>query len=397
MPEKIYDIIPPKKESVIEKTLPLKKKRSRFFAKSLTFCLVFLVLLGIFGFFFFAKTEIRIWPKGKTLNLEEEIEINTEIESPDFEKAIFPGRFFENETTSSREFSSTGKFLKEEKARGVITVYNEYSTSSRALIPSRFVSADGRLFWSTKKITIPGARYEKGKLVPGEKEVEVVAAEPGPDYNIEPTTFALPALAGSPLYTTVYAKSFSPMTGGFIGEVAQVSQEDLDKAKDILIEEAKEKSRKFLPEILPPGFILIEETISQEVVEAQASQEAGVEAERFHYQVKVKSKGLGLRKLDIENFAKKIINQNIKEGQKLHEESLEIYCYPESLKIKAQAYFDINKEELKKALLGKNFSEAELFLENLQEVEKIEIKSRPFLRKKIPENPERVEVEIILD
>lgn len=166
MPKKIYDIIPPKKESVIEKTLPLKKKRSRFFAKSLTFCLVFLVLLGIFGFFFFAKTEIRIWPKGKTLNLEEEIEISTEIESPDFEKAIFPGRFFENETTSSREFSSTGKFLKEEKARGVITVYNEYSTSSRALIPSRFVSADGKLFWSTKKITIPGARYEKGKLVP---------------------------------------------------------------------------------------------------------------------------------------------------------------------------------------------------------------------------------------
>jgi len=397
MPKKIYDIIPSQEESTIEEKMPPEKKDSRFFAKGLVFCLVLLVLLGTFGLFFFSKTEIEIWPKGKILDLEKGIAINTEIETSDFEKAVFPGKYFENEITLSREFSSTGKFLKQEKARGIITIYNEYSTSSRTFIPSRFVSADGKLFWSTKNVTIPGATYKGGKLIPGEKKVEVVAAEPGPDYNIGPTTFALPALAGSSLYTTIYAKSFSPMSGGFVGEVSQVSKEDLDRVKDILTEEAKTKSRKVLQETLPEGYVLIEETLFQELLETNASQEAGAEAETFNYQVKVKSRAMAVRKLDIENFAKEIINQSIKKEQKLLQESLEIHCFKESLKIKAKVYFDINKDDLKKALLGKSFQEAELFLKNLQEIEKVDFRSRPFLRRKISENPERLDINIIIE
>ncbi len=397
MSKKIYDIIPPREESTTEEKMPPEKKGSKFFAKGLVFCLVLLVLLGTFGLFFFSKTEIEIWPKGEILDLEKSITVNTEIEGPDFEKAVFPGKYFENEITSSREFSSTGKSLKQEKARGIITIYNEYSTSPHTIIPSRFVSADGKLFWSTKKVTIPGATYKGGKLIPGEKKVEVVAAEPGPDYNIGPTTFALPALSGSSLYTTIYAKSFSSMTGGFVGEVSQVSKEDLDKAKDILTEEAKAKSRKLLQETLPEGYILIEETLFQELLESNASQEAGAEAETFNYRVKVKSRGMAVRRLDIENFAKEIINQGIKKEQKLLQESLEIHCFKESLKIKVKVYFDINKDDLKKALLGKSFQEAELFLNNLQEIERVEFKSRPFLRKKISENPERVDINIIIE
>jgi len=399
----------------------LKKiKKKRFFLKSLVFCFVLLILVIISGLFFFSKVEVEIWPETEILILEENLVIDLNIEIPDFDERIVPGKVFSNEKSVSQEFFASGKILKEEKARGVIRVYNAYSTSSRTLVPSRFVSADGKLFWSLKKITIPGARYEKGKLVPGEIDVEVQAAEPGEDYNIGPSTFALPALAGSSLYTTIYGRSFSDMSNGFIGEVSQISQEDLDRAEITLTEELKKQNREFFKTTVSKDFVLLDETISQEIIEVNSSLESGTEAESFVFQVKIKSEGVGFKRSDLENFAKNCINLNMSEGAILQEESLEINHFlleqkideeglpPHqkfgsggkiilSLEIKAKVYSDIDLDKLKKALLGKSFKEARIFLENLPGVTKVELKSWPFLKNKIPEDMKEVEVKLMLD
>ncbi len=414
MGKKFFDIIPPKEisfsrsEKQEEKIRPVRKKK-RFFLKSLVFCFVLLILVIISGLFFFSKIEVEIWPETEILILEENLVIDLNVEISVFDEKIIPGKVFSSEKSASQEFFASGKVLKEEKATGVIRVYNAYSTSSRTLVPSRFVSADGKLFWSLKKIVIPGARYEKGKLVPGEIDVEVQAAEPGEDYNIGPSTFALPALAGSPLYTTIYGRSFSDMSGGFIGEASQISQEDLERAEIALTEDLKKQSREFFKTTVSKDFVLLDETISQEIIEASSSLEAETEAESFVFQVKIKSEGVGFKGSDLENFAKSRINLNMSEGTILQEESLEInYSLFEqkideeakvvlSLEIKAKVYSDIDLDELKKALLGKSLKEARIFLENLPEVTKVELKSWPFLKNKIPEDMNEVELRLMLD
>lgn len=417
MGKKFFDIIPPKQKQdqgteFLDKrnSVPLEKiKKKGFFLKSLVFCFVLLILVIISGFFLFSKVEVEIWPEIEILNLEENLVIDLNVEIPVFDEKIIPGRVFSNEKSASQEFFASSKVLKEEKATGVIRVYNAHSTSSRTLVPSRFVSADGKLFWSVKKIVIPGARYEKGKLVPGEIDVEVEAAEPGEDYNIGPSTFALPALAGSSLYTTIYGRSFSDMSNGFIGEASQISQEDIEKAEIALTEELKKQSREFFKTTVPKDFVLLDETISQEIIEASSSLEAGTEAESFVFQVKIKSEGIGFKRSDLENFAKSRINLNMSEGAILQEESLEInYSFLEekideegkivlSLEIKAKVYSDIDLDKLKKALLGKSIKEARIFLENLPGVIKVELKSWPFLKSKIPEDMQEIEVRLMLD
>jgi len=422
MPKKFFDIIPPKKIDSFPEKAELKGKTKpprtprvratltsggksfkRIFFKSFVLLLVLLVLVGGFGFFFFSKVEIEIWLETDALSLEETLTIDLEIKEPDFEAKVIPGKTFSDQKSASQEFSASGKVLKEEKATGVIRVYNEYSTSPRTLVPSRFISTEGKLFWSLQRITIPGGKYEKGKLIPGEIDVEVQAAEAGEDYNIGPSTFALPALAGSPLYTTIYGESFAPMISGFKGEVSQVLQEDLEQAENILVERVKKDSKDFLERSLPSDFVLLDETISQEIVEANSSVEAGAEVESFYFQVKVNSEALGFKKPDMENFAKSCINLDIPEGKKIQEENLEINYFPESidlesgkvvlnLEIKAKVYSDIDLTELKKALLGKSREEVKIFLENLAEITKIEIKSWPFLRKKAPENINKIEL-----
>lgn len=408
MPKKFFDIIPPvslpKKLFAPEK--PVKPKR-RIFLKTIIFCLVFLFLIGVSVFFFFSKIKIEIWPETKNLNLKAAVAVNPEVEEPDLKNGIIPVELLEDLRFASEEFPASGKALKEDKAKGIIRVYNAYSTSSRVLIPSRFVSTDGKLFRSVEKMVIPGGRYEKGKLIPGEADVEVEAAESGEEYNIGPSTFALPALAGTSLYTTIYGKSFSAMTGGFKGEVAQATEEDLKNAENVLTERLKRESKEFLEATLAKGTVLLNETIRQEIVEASSSVEPLAKTESFSFQAKVKSEGLGFKKSDIENFAKNLID-SASEGRKLQEESLEINYLAESidletktivlnLEIRAKVYSDVELTELKKALFGKSLKESKIFLGNLTKITKVEIKYWPFWKRRAPENVEKIEIKLNLD
>lgn len=413
MAKKFFDIIPPDsapaKNIIQEKpVLPGKKKKRRIFLKGLIVLFICLFLVLILGFFLFPKTEIEIKPKKFTITLQDKVTIDLNAENYSFEEKIMPGSLSEDERILEEDFASTGKTTTEKKATGKIVVYNEYSTFSRSLVPSRFVSADGKLFWSTESITIPGYKKEGGKIIPGEKEVKVEAAKAGEDYNIGPTTFALPALAGSALYTTIYAKSFSPMSGGAIGEISQVTEQDLKNAQDALVKKAKELSKEALSTRLPIGFILLDETISQEILETTTEAKAKDLAESFKYKTTVKSSAFSFRKEHLNDFIESLINLNIKENEKFLEESLNISYSLESidltsgklvLEIKAevQVYKDINVEELKKVLLGKTKTEAKMLLKSLDEISEFSIKNRPFLRKRIPEDTQKVEVNVNLD
>ncbi|KPJ54933.1 hypothetical protein AMJ47_02580 [Parcubacteria bacterium DG_72] len=416
MVKKFFDIIPPerieKKEQELtpakkEKPFVPKKKR-RILLKGSIFLVLSLFLIVLLGFFLFPKSEIEIKPKKFTITLQDKVVVDLNAENYSFENKVMPGSISEDERILERDFASTGKAVAEKKATGTIVVYNEYSTSPRSLVPSRFVSADGKLFWSTKSITIPGYKKEGGKIIPGEREVEVEAAKPGEEYNIGPSTFALPALAGSALYTTIYARSFSSMTGGAIGEVSQITGQDLKNAQDVLVKEAKELSREALSARLPLGYILLDETISQQVLEASTSAKAKDLADSFKYKTTVESSAFSFKKEHLDSFINSLINFNIKEDEKFLEDSLNI-SYSSGpvdldsgslvleIKVQVQVYKNIDIQELKKALLGKTTTEAEMLLRSLEEISEFTLKNRPFLRKKIPEDMERVEVRLRVD
>lgn len=427
MVKKIYDIIPPsekKKERLAAsvKIEPFKEKKSaerasgkdlKWFSKSLAIFLIFLLILtGIFGFFFFSKSKIYIWPKIETLSLESKVTVSLEQKETDpalwTERAMIPAKTFNDQKTGAQDFSATGTTLKEAKAEGIIRVYNNYSTQEQPLLAqTRFVSSDGKMFRTIQREVLAGGRQEGGKFIAGETDIKVSAAEPGEDYNIGPSTFSIPGFAGTPKYTAFYGKSFSNMSGGFKGEKARVSQEDLDRAREVLGERLKKESRESLQSSLPEGFILLDGALFQEITEENYSEETGSGADSFNFQAKVKSTGLVFERGDIEKFARGLINFNIEEGRKLQEESLEINYSSElvdlnagkmvlNLEIKAKVYSDINLEEVKKAVLGKSSQEVRIYLEDQTEIIKTEINLGPFWRRKIPENMDKVEIKLEL-
>ena len=241
--KKFFDIIPPEKINpapFVHKRRGVKEQKKDFLISRKKAALLICVFVLIFGITAGAtvksKAKIEILPKTEKQTFEVKAEICSSATKTDVSKKIIPGEIITAETSVSQEFSSTGAIIKKEKAKGIIRVYNNYS-SHQTLIPSRFFSSKGKLFWSTKRVYIPSGQY---------LDVEVVAAEPGDEYNIKPDTFALPGLAGSPRYTVVYGKSFSAMKGGEIAEKKVVSQNDLESAEKVLKEKALQKLKKSL-------------------------------------------------------------------------------------------------------------------------------------------------------
>lgn len=425
MAKKIFDIFPPEeiKKTVREvKPEPEKKPKPQIsFPKvpskmswGLILALIILISAGIFYYFTphhkWGGAKIEIWPETEVLTFKTKLTVNKEAKKPDFSAKVIPGKIFEEEKNISESFPSSGKTLKEVKAEGIIRVYNAYSTSPQVLIANtRFVSADGKLFRSIERVTIPGEKYQEGKLVPGYLDIKVRADQPGPEYNIGPSTFSIPGFAGTPKYTAFYGKSFQPMVGGLREEVPQVTQEDLILAQKRLEEKGISDCEIALKNKIPAEFVLLKEALETKIIETSPLAKAGAELKTFSFQIKVKSQALVFRASDIDNFARDFILAQIPEDKKLHSpESLKLNYSLEnlnldlgkiilSLEMEAKIYSDINQEVLKGALRGKSLKEAQWLLENQPQISKVQMTPWPFWLKKVPEKLEKIEIKLKLD
>ena len=152
-----------------------------------------------------------------------------------------------------KSLPATGEADVSRKASGTIVVYNNASLEPQRLIENtRFESGDGKVYRIAKAISIPG----KTASGPGSLEAVVFADAPGASYNIGLSDFTLPGLKGTPRFDTIYARSKTPMAGGFVGKEKSVSAEDLKKGKTELMESlAQELLLKAQAEV-PVDFIL---------------------------------------------------------------------------------------------------------------------------------------------
>ncbi len=141
------------------------------------------------------------------------------------------------DATKAESLEPTGREEVKEKASGIITVYNEYTTSRQRLIKNtRFETADGHVYRVRESIMVPG----KTGSTPGTLDVRVYADEAGEGYNTDGGNLTLPGLKSlKDMYTDIYAKVKTPITGGFNGECAVVSEESKALASKKLQDELR--------------------------------------------------------------------------------------------------------------------------------------------------------------
>ncbi len=370
--------------------------------------LFILVGIGVIGFAFLSlpKAKVEITPKREIISFDMAISADKGISEINFAEKKIPAQLIRMEREASASFLSSGKKLKESKARGTITVYNNYSSSSQALVATtRFISENGKLFRTTSTANIPGATVAGGKITSSTYDVEVVAAEPGEDYNIGPSTFSIPGFAGTPKYTGFYGKSAQPMTGGFKGEIKFITKDDVSGARKNLEGQLSNLEGEVSSKI-PQNLKLIERALGVAFEEASLPK-AGEETEKFDMALKGVVSALvfsedDVKKLIEENIAAKIINdkKSLPKTQKIvySIKSINLNDGKMDLSVKAEesVTWRIETESLRESLASKTIPEVKEYLSSSVSIENAKVTLWPFWVKRFPSKPEKIKIEEIV-
>ena len=347
-------------------------------------------VLGLFALhIFFASAAIEVQPESR------ELEIRTKIT----EEAI-PIQIFRVTREALNLFEATGKEDRAVKARGIIRVYNEYSDSVQTLVPNtRFISKEGKLFRSIHRLSIPGKGYA---------DVEVVAAEAGEEYNIGPSNFSLPGLAGSALYTSVYGTSAESMTGGSVQTVSIVTKEDIAAAQEKLVAFLSEKAKEELLKQIPEDIILLPESLAVEVLDNFSLIKEGSELDKFSYTVKVQASAFGIPEIASEIFARKLLSDEMNDEERIDNLSFLVAYQVESssektesisltANISSRVYHVLDLVELRLRLKGASLDRAAALLSEYPHLVSAQVSLWPFWMNTIPEDIEKIQVSSSLD
>lgn len=324
-------------------------------------------------------------------------------------------------------YTATGKEFKGTNSTGTITIVNEANNSWPLVAKTRFQTGDGLVFRITNPVEVPQATTD----APGKLEVTVVADEQdaygqviGERGNIQPSKFFLPGLSAEN-QKKLYAESTQPFTGGATDVVHLISAEDITAARAKMESDLKNSaeaelqayvkerndSQKTSLELLKGGSAI--ET-SNPVIEIPSGLE-GQKLESFEVHGEIVASGTAYNRDDLLSILKtelKLKKNPQKRLYKIDEESLSYRIVDNdksSKKIKITATikgveeYEISPDKengarlikkIKEHILGKEVLEADLYIQNLPEIDKVVIESWPAWSPTIPSIPDNIKIEV---
>ncbi len=378
-------------------------KNSMFFVGGLVF------LVGIAGFVYFIlpKAEVKLEPKKDLLTFDIAVYANTQTTRVDFSNNTIPGELLESSVELAENFISSGREVREEKARGNIIVYNEFSSSIQTLVENtRFISQDGKLFRSVKTVVVPGASIEEGKIVPSSIEIEVVGAEAGEDYNVGPSTFSIPGFKGTPKYTAFYGKSSGSIEGGFIGEVEVVTEEDIESANEIFRQALLEKVREDFRNKTPQDFILLDDAVEEEITELVSDKEAGDVAKSFTLSGKARVIGFVFDANDVSLLIEETIQGRMSPEKELLADTKKLVYKEVEIDVEAEEMTllvgveewiatRVDESEIIEAIRGKSLEEVREYLASHPSLDSARVTFSPFWIKRVPRAADKIKIEVV--
>ncbi len=404
--KKIYDIIPPNKA---EETLKSKKIVGKVKAKfKFPFKFIFIILIVAFicGFFMDSRAEVTIYPRTESISGEEIIIANSKQGIVDLESKVIPAAVFSSIENYSDNYVATGVTDKDIKAKGTVRVFNKLSpVRPLTLIKgTRFLDKDGDLIYrAVSGFTIPQAKLIDGKLVDGFIDIEVEADEAGEKYNINSGTFSVPGLVGTEYYSNIWAQVISPLTGGFKSEVSVVLAKDLENAQAQFKQNFLQKNQEDLKNSIPDNYIIIDKYFSSGFENIIVGAKIGEEVASFNVSGTVKTEVITFRKEDIEMILNKGLKEKTSEIKQIAPDSLKYEFLENNLKegkieikvsFTGNVYWLPDNSFLLQSILGKEMNYSLSLLENIPEIEKADIKLKPFFKTSNPKNKDNVEIKL---
>lgn len=378
-----------------------------------------IILVGVFfslfafyylGFVFLAKAEINITTKKIEMPFSGVVLVDTNVSSVDFNKAIIPGNPFVFKANETQEFSSTGQGKDERNAKGIITIYNNYSTSPQILVATtRFETPDHKIFRLDSRIVIPGATTKNGELIPSTIDVKVTADKSGPDYNIEACNlpdckFTIPGFEGTSNFEGFYGVSTKPMTGGAFASVPLVTSEDLKDAETIILEKVMDSINQDLKNKIPkePKELKVLEGAKSSTNLTNLSSDANIGDYRKNFSVSAEGeiKVIAFDEDDMIKYIQEILEKDRDENydycQKPELEYSELKTdfsqgtMKMSVKTNQIVCYKLSSKEIEQLIIGKNKEELNQIFRANPAIKDVEVKLWPMWIRKVPNSLDKI-------
>lgn len=378
-------------------TLPAKSGSSRRFLWVIAG--ICLLALGALLLLSLRDTRITVTPRSHSVTFDQSAEY---VAFPATAAAtgtlVYTVETFELE--DSEVAPSQGTVHAEDKASGIITVYNNATTNTFKLVKNtRFQTPDGLVFRAPADISIPGKRG----ATPGQVDVTVIADMPGESYNVGPTDkFTLPGLSGEPEFTTIYARSTRPMAGGFVGDKPGIAPADLQSATAAVRARLEEKARSQAVAAAGEGRIALPQLIEIVYQDLPQTLEAGGGA-------RVRQRAVvSIPVFDANSFA-----ATIARGVSADAEGSTVRLIPKSgfaaessatstslgaepisftMSGTALLVWEVDATALKEALKGKDRAAFEAIVDAFPGVQEASARIQPFWRSSFPSDPSKIRV-----
>lgn len=252
------------------------KKSGSSFKYVISFILI-LVSIGVIGIALslsYSKAVVTITPKV----------VNLDINGTFTAKKSAPGEELSYEVVTASDsitetIAATKGPLVQTKAKGVATIYNNYSATPQTLVAgTRLADADGLVYRTTATVSVPGK-----KTTPGTIAVNIVADQAGEQYNMKTTEmngdFKFLGYVGSPKYSGFYARLKTDVTGGFSGNKMTIDPAAKTAAVTAMQETLKAQLAAKLAASIPADAILYDEATSIEYETPEPVMKTATDAE----------------------------------------------------------------------------------------------------------------------
>lgn len=327
--------------------------------------------------------------------------------------------------THTIKYKTSGVVFEGNNARGKITVINEADRAWSFIPRTQFHTPDGLVFRAVDYVNVP-AKSAEG---PGKAVIDVIADEfdtagrpVGERGNIGPVRFKIAKLAEES-QALIYGESTEAMTGGVTVTKAQVTDADynnaLELAKKQLREEIPKKLNEYLSEqttLVSSGLKLLDITDAIIVEEPQAFADRsviGTNIEEFPVTATVKVHGLAFNESEMlvtlknELLLRETPDKKIEEIDnkgvyyRIFQRNDEAGILELTATIKGVEVYDLdpNKQaginlikKIKDNVTGLRNEDAKVYMENLPEIEKVEIKNWPFWAPSLPNLKDNIKI-----
>lgn len=359
----------------------------------------FLALVGVAFATSFSGATVTVVPRSVTAEVEGEFTASRDGTKLRFEALPI------SETAEITIPADTKKKVVE-RASGVIIIYNNFSEKPQRLVKNtRFETKNGLIYRIDASLTVPGRKAKDGKLIPGTIEATVFADSPGVEYNIPLSDFTVPGFkTDSARFAGFYARSKTPISGGFDGTITVPSDSALAKARASLRKTLAEKVSKGGTVVVPPGYIFLDgalATLNEALPPEEKDGGLSLIREKMTgaiYLFKKDEIAKAIASVSVSGFNNLPVKIPNLETLKFKLEELptgnpaETRAIRFTLQGKAEIVWLYDAGKLKGALVGKQKDELLAILSNFPTIEKADLIIRPFWSRQFPDTMKKITI-----